>query len=188
MTTTQALVWLMAVGAFALLLRRDGIVPARRALRETGGAMPRLLPVIGVALPMATLFAELVPPDVAEGALGRGSGLVGILLATAAGMLLPGGPFVAFPLVLAFLAAGAGPAQMVALISAWSVLGLHRVLVWEMPVMGRRFVLLRLASGAALPVLAGLLAEALMLGFPALEQPAFEWSRSAVLPSEHVLR
>jgi hypothetical protein len=70
--------------------------------------------------------------------------------------------------VLAFLAAGAGPAQMVALISAWSVLGLHRVLVWEMPVMGRRFVLLRLASGAALPVLAGLLAEALMLGIPAL--------------------
>jgi hypothetical protein len=37
-----------------------------------------------------------------------------------------------------------------------------------MPIMGSRFVLLRLASGAALPVLAGLLAEALTLAFPVL--------------------
>jgi uncharacterized membrane protein YraQ (UPF0718 family) len=168
MSATQALVWLMALSAFAWLLRRQGLVPARRALRDTGTSLLRLLPMIAVALPLSTLFAELVPPGVAEGALGRDSGIGGILLATAAGMLLPGGPFVTFPLVLAFLAAGAGPAQMVALISAWSVLGLHRVLVWEMPVMGRRFVLLRLASGAALPVLAGLLAEALLLGFPVL--------------------
>lgn len=168
MSATQVLVWLMAITAFAVLLRRGGLVPARRALRDTGTSLLKLLPMIGVALPLATLFAELVPPDVAQGALGRESGLTGILIATVAGSLLPGGPFVTFPLVLAFLAAGAGPAQMVALISAWSVLGLHRVLVWEMPIMGRRFVLLRLASGGLLPVLAGLLAEALLLPFPVL--------------------
>ncbi|MCS6932807.1 MAG: hypothetical protein NZM27_11420 [Acetobacteraceae bacterium] len=168
MSPTQMLVWAMAVAAFGLLLRRRGLAPARRALRDTGASLLRLLPMIAVALPLATLFAELVPPDVAQGALGRESGLAGILIATAAGSLLPGGPFVTFPLVLAFLAAGAGPAQMVALISAWSVLGLHRILVWEIAILGRRFALLRVASGAALPVLAGLLAEALLLAFPAL--------------------
>ncbi len=168
MSATQALVWVMALGAMALLLRRGGVAPARRALGETGSALLRLLPVIAVALPMATLFAELVPPDIAQGTLGPESGLTGIILATIAGMLLPGGPFVTFPLVLAFLAAGAGPSQMVALISAWSVLGLHRMLVWEMPIMGRRFVLLRAASGASLPVLAGLFAEGLLWLAPAL--------------------
>jgi uncharacterized membrane protein YraQ (UPF0718 family) len=168
MSATQALVWLMALSAFAWLLQRRGLAPARRALHDAGASLLKLLPLIAVALPLSTLLAELVPPDAAEGALGRESGLAGILLATAAGMLLPGGPFVTFPLVLAFLAAGAGPSQMVALISAWSVLGLHRILVWEMPIMGGRFVALRLASGAALPVLAGLLAEALLLAFPVL--------------------
>ena len=166
MNATQALVWLMAITAMGVLLRRGGIAPAKRAVRDTVGSLGRLLPVMAIAMPMATLVSELVPPDIAQGALGPESGLVGILLATLAGMVLPGGPFVTFPLVLAFLAAGAGPAQMVALISAWSVLGLHRILVWEMPILGRRFALLRVASGAILPVLAGLLAEALLPLFP----------------------
>lgn len=54
---------------------------------------------------------------------------------------------------------------MVALIAGWSVFALHRMLAYEAPIMGWRFVGLRLASCAVLPVLAGLIAEAILLAF-----------------------
>ncbi|NKC29969.1 hypothetical protein HEQ75_03780 [Roseomonas sp. BU-1] len=121
-----------------------------------------------MALPMAAFVAELIPAGWAERWLGPDSGLAGIGLASLAGGLMPGGPFVAFPLVLGFLKAGAGPSQMVALISGWAILGLHRTLAWELPILGGRFILLRLTASFALPLLAGLLAELLLPLFPGI--------------------
>jgi uncharacterized membrane protein YraQ (UPF0718 family) len=160
-----AVLWVAALFALALCFRR-GWPTGRRALAETGGTLARVLPVMLLALPMAALIAELIPEAWAQDWLGPGSGAVGVVIAAAAGSALPGGPFVAFPLVLGFLKSGAGPAQMVALISGWAVLGLHRALAWELPILGGRFVLLRLAATFALPVLAGLLAELLLPLFP----------------------
>jgi uncharacterized membrane protein YraQ (UPF0718 family) len=133
---------------------------------EAGTSLKRVAPVMLMALPMAAFVSELVPDGWAERWLGPESGALGILLATLAGSALPGGPFVAFPLVLGFLKSGAGPAQMVALISGWAVLGLHRTLSWELPILGARFVALRLASSIVLPLLAGLAAELLLPFFP----------------------
>ena len=78
------------------------------------------------------------------------------------GGVMPGGPFVTFPLVITFSKAGAGVAQMTALLTAWSVYAMHRILTWEYPVLGWRFVALRLASSFFLPVLAGLIMQALL--------------------------
>jgi hypothetical protein len=79
---------------------------------------------------------------------------------------MPGGPFVTFPLVLAFAKAGAGVPQMAALITGWSIFALHRILTWEYPVLGWRFVAIRLIAAAPLPILAGLLAEAVVAVVP----------------------
>ncbi len=166
MTATQLLLIATALGAFALVLRRKGPAAGRRALRDTAGSLLRVLPLLLVAIPMAAFLAQLIPPRVAGAWLGPESGLAGILVATAAGGFIPGGPFVSFPLVLTFIKAGAGAPQMVALITAWAILGLHRVLTWELPVLGPRFVAVRLLSGGALPVLAGLAAQALLPLFP----------------------
>lgn len=165
MTATQILLWVVALGALALCLRR-GPGPTRRAIRDTGGSLLRVLPVIAAALPMAAFLAELVPEALAQQWIGPESGLPGIVIASVAGGLVPGGPFVSFPLVLTFAKAGAGTAQLVALISGWAIYGVHRVVTWEWPVLGARFVLLRIASGLVLPVLAGLAAEALLPFFP----------------------
>ncbi len=158
-------IWVVALAALALCLRRSPVV-ARRAVVDAGDALWRVLPVMLMALPMAALIAELIPAGWAEAWLGPDSGMVGVVLASLAGGLLPGGPFVAFPLVLGFLKAGAGPAQMVALISGWAILGLHRTLAWELPILGGRFIILRLLASFALPVLAGLSAELLLPLFP----------------------
>jgi uncharacterized membrane protein YraQ (UPF0718 family) len=148
-----------------LCLRRGPGVP-RRAVAETGQSLVRILPMFAVALPMAAFLAELIPADAAIAWIGPDSGVQGIAVASLAGGLMPGGPFVTFPLVLAFAKAGAGVPQMTALITGWSVFALHRIITWEAPVLGWRFVGLRLAASFALPVLAGLLAEAAVRVLP----------------------
>ena len=42
--------------------------------------------------------------------------------------------------------------------TAWSVLAIHRTLSFELPLMGSRFVLLRLLVSLPLPLIAGALA------------------------------
>ena len=171
MTFGQAILWVLALGAFGLALRR-GLPTAQRALRETKDTILRVLPLLLAALPMAAFLAELVPADLAAGWLGPDSGLAGIAIASFAGGFIPGGPFVSFPLVLTFIKAGAGAPQMVALITGWAILGFHRVIAWEWPVLGPRFILIRLLASFLLPVLAGVLAQWLLPLFPhALVKP-----------------
>lgn len=165
MSGGQILLFVVALVAFGLALRR-GVPTAQRALRETGQSVARVLPLLLLALPMAAFLAELIPPDIAAGWLGPESGITGIAIASLAGGFIPGGPFVSFPLVLSFSKAGAGTAQMVALITGWAILGFHRVIAWEWPVLGGRFVAIRLLASFALPVLAGLLAQLLLPWFP----------------------
>jgi uncharacterized membrane protein YraQ (UPF0718 family) len=170
-TFGQAILLVLAFGAFGLALRR-GVPTAQRALRETGQTILRVLPLLLAALPMAAFLAELIPADLAAGWLGPDSGLAGIAIASFAGGFIPGGPFVSFPLVLTFIKAGAGGPQMVALITGWAILGFHRVIAWEWPVLGGRFILIRLLASGLLPILAGVLAQWLLPLFPhALVKP-----------------
>lgn len=166
MTGSQLLLAALALAAFGLVLARGGVPAGRRAVRDTKDSVLRVLPILLVAIPMAAFLAQLIPPQLASAWLGPESGMLGVLVATAVGGFIPGGPFVSFPLVLTFIKAGAGPAQMVALITAWAILGIHRVVSWELPVLGPRFVAIRLISGAGLPVLAGAMAELLLPLFP----------------------
>ncbi|WP_431268499.1 hypothetical protein [Dankookia sp. P2] len=171
MSLGQAILMVLALGAFGLALRR-GVPTAQRALRETGQTILRVLPLLVAALPMAAFLAKLIPADLAAGWLGPESGLAGIAIASLAGGFIPGGPFVSFPLVLTFIKAGAGGPQMVALITGWAILGFHRVIAWEWPVLGGRFILIRLLASGLLPILAGVLAQWLLPLFPhALVRP-----------------
>jgi hypothetical protein len=66
---------------------------------------------------------------------------------------------VAFPLAVVLFEAGVGYPQMIALITAWSVLAIHRVMVFELPLMGGGFVWRRLLISLPLPILAGVMAS-----------------------------
>ena len=65
---------------------------------------------------------------------------------------------------------------MVALITGWAILGFHRVIAWEWPVLGGRFILIRLLASGLLPILAGVLAQWLLPFFPhALVKTLIGW-------------
>lgn len=118
-----------------------------------------IVPIILVAMIISGYVRRLVPAELVERWLGTKSGLSGLAIAIIGGAITPGGPFAAFPLVVGFYRTGASFEICVAYLTSWTVLGLNRVLIWELPFLGIDFVLLRLAVSLPLPVLAWFLAK-----------------------------
>lgn len=144
-------VWLDAGGAELL-----------DALGTAGTLLLGIAPVIIVALFLGGYVQALLPHKVVARWLGENGGTGRYLLATAAGVLTPAGPFGAFPLVVALRRAGAPFDVCVVYLSAWATLGIHRIVIWELPFLGHDFVLLRVLASLPVPIAAGLLARALL--------------------------
>lgn len=157
----------IAVGLGWALYRRDpGAL--RPAARDGLGGAVGILPNVAMALLVGAFLSVLLPPDWVRFLIGGESGLAGILIASVAGSLMPGGPFVSFPIAVSLMQTGAGLPQIVALITAWSVLGLFRILMFELPVLGGRFVAIRVAASLPLAPAAGLGVQLLIDGVPAV--------------------
>ena len=122
------------------------------------GYLRSIAPRLPFALVAAECIGRLLPPDVVSSWIGAGSGIPGVLIASAVGAGLPGGPMLAFPIAIALMRAGAGPEALIALITAWSLLAVHRSLMFEIPLLGGRFTAWRLALCLPLPIAAGVLA------------------------------
>ena len=74
-----------------------------------------------------------------------------------AGILTPGGPLVSFPIMAVFYKGGASLSALVAYMTSWSLFGFQRVLAWELPFMGTRFLLARVLPTLVFPIVAGYL-------------------------------
>ncbi len=159
--------WFM-VALLAVLLGvavlRGGAEVAREGLSGGGALLLRYLPVIAVSFLAAGIAQALIPTAWVESALGRESGLRGILIGTVAGVVTPAGPFVSMPIAAVLLKAGAALPAVVAFITAWSLLALHRLVAFEIPILGGKFAAIRYGVSLLLPILAGLLTRALVRG------------------------
>lgn len=126
------------------------------------GYLGNIAPRLPFALVAAECLGRLLPPEVVSGWIGPGSGMPGVLIASAVGALLPGGPMLAFPLAIALERAGAGPEALVALITAWALIAVNRTLLFELPLLGGRFTAWRLGLCVPLPIVAGAMAGLLL--------------------------
>ncbi len=99
----------------------------------------------------------LSPQELVKAWIGPGSGWSGLFISEFVGMLLPGGPYVVFPLISLLVEAGAGLAPAITLITSWSTQSLLTV-SFEMPFMGWRFTVVRWTVGLIIPLLAGVAA------------------------------
>lgn len=148
-----------ALAVFASLRKPAAHREARTTAR---GYLANIAPRLPFALVAAECLGRLLPPEVVSAWIGTGTGLPGVLIASAIGAALPGGPMLAFPLAIALLRAGAGPEALVALITAWSLIAVNRTLLFELPLLGPRFTAWRLALCVPLPVITGALAGVLL--------------------------
>jgi uncharacterized membrane protein YraQ (UPF0718 family) len=83
------------------------------------------------------------------------------VIATAAGALAPGGPFILFPILAVLLQKGASIGAVTSFVTSWALLGLHRIAAFEVPLLGWRFALVRVASSLVFPVVIGAVAQLL---------------------------
>lgn len=155
-------IWGMAAVLMLLAYRRGSAV-LREGVRRAWMQSRPLLSRVPLALLAAGFAAALVPQETIAGLMGEASGGVGILTGSLLGGLVPGGPFVAFPIAATLFHNGAGGPQMVAFITAWSVFAVHRIISYELPLMGARFSGIRLLSSLVLPPLAGAAAALLWM-------------------------
>jgi uncharacterized membrane protein YraQ (UPF0718 family) len=145
------------------------------ALGHAWNLLLGVLPLIALGMMLGGFARELADPNKIAPILGARSGWLGLILATALGSVTPGGPFAAFPIVYALFLAGADVGAVIAFLTAWSIIGVHRVVVWELPLLGPEFVFVRVLTSLPLPVLAGALARVLARGvlhIPRPEHPA----------------
>jgi len=161
MQAVAILMWVLALFLLALAARRRDDT-LRNGIGVAGGYLMMMLPRVMLALFIAGFVAELLPGDLISTWLGHESGIRGILIASVAGIAVPAGGVVAFPLALAMLKIGVGLPQLVAFLTSWEIFAVHRILAFELPFMGGRFVVLRVSSSFMLPPVAGLSTAALM--------------------------
>jgi len=133
-----------------------------------------IIPLICLGVTIGALLTSLVPNEVVARHLGRQAGFRAIMLSSIIGSIMPGGPFVAFPIVVALGGAGASVGALIAFLTAWSVVGVHRLLVWEIPFMGAEFGTLRFLCSLPIPVIAGVVANRLSASIPAFHM---DWEK-----------
>jgi uncharacterized membrane protein YraQ (UPF0718 family) len=159
MNQATIILGLLAIGTLVYAWRRgDG--SHRRGIELGWKTLKRTLPLLVVAFIIAGYVNALAPQEWVRSWIGPNSGWPGLLIGTGAGMLLPGGPYVVFPLIAALYEAGAGLGPTLAMITSWSALALLTV-SFELPFLGWRFSVIRVGLGLLIPPLVGLVGRLL---------------------------
>jgi uncharacterized membrane protein YraQ (UPF0718 family) len=147
---------LVAISA-TLVYRRDGLSGVLEILTSDltlfGGILPRVL----AGCLLGAFIAEILPHEKVSRSLGPTSGLKGLLIGTAFGAILPGGPFTAYPVAAALLTVGADFGATIAMVVSWTLIGYGRAVAWEIPILGTEFTFWRALISLPIPVLAGAL-------------------------------
>ena len=159
---STATIAVAVVVAAVVVYRRDGQARFLEILISDSLLFVDILPKVLAACLIAAFVAVLMPREVVLRWVGAESGFLGIIIATLAGVICPGGPITIFPIAAAFVAIGADTGAAIAFITSWTLLGYARVLVWELPFFGGEFVIWRIIISIPLPIVAALLARAVV--------------------------
>ena len=149
------------IGSFVLMLaiyafsRHDGTFEGgiRRGIEQFMKLVPRML----CALVAAGFIAKLIPTSIISTYLGEEAGLTAVVIGALTGLIVPSGPVISFAIAATFANAGASVPALVAFITSWSLFAAHRMMIYEIPLLGFSFLRLRVSSVAMMPFAAGIL-------------------------------
>ena len=140
--------------------RQGGSEQALEGLLAGGRTLWSVTPLLLAAFVVAGLTQALVSRETIERWLGRSSGWRGILLACVGGALIPGGPYVYYPIAGALLKSGAGLGVLISFVVAKNLWSISR-LPMEVALLGTELTFIRFGLTLIVPPLLGLAAEAL---------------------------
>jgi uncharacterized membrane protein YraQ (UPF0718 family) len=147
--TLGGVAWLRGGSSLAL----EGILLGARTLFG-------VTPLLVAAFLVAGLTQVLISREIVERWLSTGAGWRGIMIASLAGALIPGGPYVYYPIAGSLLTSGAGLGTLVAFITAKNLWSVSR-LPYEFALLGPELTITRYLLTLIVPPLLGFLAELL---------------------------
>ena len=164
--------WIMLIGVALLLLGLYARSPetANRGLSASFMLFVEILPKMIAAFIFAGLVQVIAPQGLITHWMGYESGFRGLMIAMVLRNVTPGGPMTHFPIVACFYKSGGGVGPLVSYLTAWSLFGMQRVIMWEIPFLGLSVVLVRIASSILFPLVAGWLSHYFWIRFM-IEEP-----------------
>lgn len=128
---------------------------AWRGVRSGSKLFVDILPALLAGFLLGGMVQVLLPHEWIARWAGEDSGFTGLLLATGLGAITPGGPFLQFPLVASLWKSGAGVGPVTAYLISWTLLGINKMLIWEIPMLGWRYTLAKSLACIAAPLVLG---------------------------------
>jgi uncharacterized membrane protein YraQ (UPF0718 family) len=148
----------MTLAALAVAVSRDRNLPAQ-ALAASGRLFGSVWTEIALGFLLAGLFDVLVSAETLTRWLGAERSGRGILVAWAAGLAIPGGPYLLFPVVARLFEKGVAVGPLITLVTAKTLVSPIRMLTYEAPLVGWPLTLSRFIPGLLVPPLLGLVGQ-----------------------------
>jgi len=117
-----------------------------------------LIPLLFAAIFIGGLIQTIIPIELVTHWLGEEAGVRGIVLGALLGSIIPGGPYVAFPIAGAIYKAGASVGVTIAFVSGWSLLSIMRLPI-ELPFLGKDVVIVRIIASLIFPIIIGVMGQ-----------------------------
>lgn len=133
------------------------------ALMAGGQMLTEVLPLIITAFILAGMLQVIISRETINKWLGKDSGIKGIIIGGIAGALIPGGPYVFYPIAASFLLSGAEIGTAVTFVVAKNLWSLSR-LPMEVALLGPRLTFVRFIVTLIFPVIVGVIANAFFKG------------------------
>lgn len=152
--------------ALAAAYAKDPSLPWQ-GLQASGHLLRGVWLELALGFVLAGLIEVLIPAATISRWLGSDRPGQGILVGWAAGLAMPGGPYLFFPVAAKLLDSGAAPGALIAFLTAKTLVSPIRTLTYEAPLLGWPLTLARFIPGVLLPPLMGWIGQWLYLLFKA---------------------
>lgn len=121
-----------------------------------GKMLINVIPLLIAAFLLMGLIQVLISKEFVEKWFGHESGIKGIILGSVAGGLVPGGPYVFYPLAATFLLSGADIGTIIAFIVAKNLWSVSRIPM-EVALIGPKITAIRYAITFVFPIVLGII-------------------------------
>ena len=148
----------------AIGVLRQGPEIIMQALMAGGKMLIGVVPLLIAAFILAGMIQVLISKETVNKWLGKDSGLKGIMLGGIAGALIPGGPYIFYPVAASFLLSGAEIGTVVTFVVAKNLWSLSR-LPMEVALLGPKLTLIRYVVTFIFPIIVGVMANTFFSGY-----------------------
>lgn len=155
---TIAFLMIVALALAGIAWSRGGITLAGKGVELGAKTLVSVTPLLIAAFLVAGLTQVLISKEIVERWLSASSGWRGILLACVAGALIPGGPYVYYPIAGSLLSSGAGLGVLISFVMAKNLWSVSR-LPYEFALLGPSLTITRYLFTLVIPPLLGFAAE-----------------------------